>query len=151
MTWTYSGDPAASDLDAVRWLVGDTNSSDQLVQDEEIAYALANYGGPVHAAAVVCEQISGQFSREAVSKKVGSLSINFGAKAKEYANRCKQLRRLIATDLTEIFAGGLSISEKETLASDTDAVQPSFAKGQDDHPGVSDLAVLPKRDVFFQP
>ena len=32
--WTYSGNPAASDKDAVRFLVGDTNTSDQLVSDE---------------------------------------------------------------------------------------------------------------------
>ena len=27
--WNYSGDPAASDLDAVRYLIGDTDGQDQ--------------------------------------------------------------------------------------------------------------------------
>ena len=40
MTWSYSGDPSASSLDEVRFLVGDTDSTEQLVQNEEIAYAI---------------------------------------------------------------------------------------------------------------
>ena len=145
MTWTYSGDPTDSDLDAVRFLVTDTDITDQLAQNEEIDYTLATFGGPIHAAAVVCEQIAGQFARSASRKKVGNLTIQGGDRAAHFADRCKTLRRLIATDLADILVGGLTISEKVTFGQDTNAVQPSFAKEQDDFPGTGDRATSPNR------
>ena len=42
MTWSYSGDPAASDLDAVRYIIGDTSEDMSLLTDEEIKYELSN-------------------------------------------------------------------------------------------------------------
>lgn len=146
MTWTYSGDPASSDKDAVRWLCGDTVSTNPLAQDEEIAYALANFGGTIHAAAVTCEAISGRFASGALtSKKVGSLALGFANPAESFAARAKELRRLIGTDLAEIFVGGLTIDEKETLGTDEGAVQPAFSRGQDDAPGTRDRGFWPKR------
>lgn len=41
MTWSYSGDPASSDRDAVRFLVGDVDTTVQLLTDEEIDFLLA--------------------------------------------------------------------------------------------------------------
>ena len=38
MTWTYSGDPATNARDAIRFLTGDTDTNDQLINDEEIAW-----------------------------------------------------------------------------------------------------------------
>ena len=38
MAWTYSGDPSSSARDAIRFLVGDTDTNDQLVTNEEIAW-----------------------------------------------------------------------------------------------------------------
>jgi hypothetical protein len=33
MTWSYSGDPSSSSTDAVRFLVGDTDTNDQLISN----------------------------------------------------------------------------------------------------------------------
>jgi len=41
MSWTYTADPSSSSKDAVRYLIGDVNEADQLVQDEEIYFNLA--------------------------------------------------------------------------------------------------------------
>ena len=41
MSFTYSGDPAASQLDAVRFALGDTIKEGALLQDEEINYLLS--------------------------------------------------------------------------------------------------------------
>ena len=38
MTWTYSGNPSSTERDAVRFLVGDTDTNDQLLSNEEIDY-----------------------------------------------------------------------------------------------------------------
>ena len=38
MTWSYSGDPASSDRDAIRFYIGDTDTTLQLLQDEDIDF-----------------------------------------------------------------------------------------------------------------
>lgn len=42
MTWSYSGDPSNSDVDRCRFMIGDTDESNQLMQDEEIQYIIAD-------------------------------------------------------------------------------------------------------------
>lgn len=44
MSFSYSGDPSASAVDAARFLIGDTDSSRPIMQDEEIKYILDTYG-----------------------------------------------------------------------------------------------------------
>ena len=49
----------------MRWRVGDTFDGDQLVSDEEIAAALGDAGdNKTFAAAMICERIAADFSRE---------------------------------------------------------------------------------------
>ena len=43
MSYTFSGDPAASDVDAVRVLLSDTDSTDVLLTDETINWLLAEW------------------------------------------------------------------------------------------------------------
>lgn len=44
MSFTYSGDPSKSDLDAARFLIGDTDETSPIMQDEEIQYIINTYG-----------------------------------------------------------------------------------------------------------
>lgn len=44
MSWTYSGNPSASELDKCRFIIGDTNEKYPIMQDEEIQYLISNYG-----------------------------------------------------------------------------------------------------------
>ena len=43
MTWTYSGDPSLSELDSYRFKIGDTISTEPVLQNEEILYVLNTY------------------------------------------------------------------------------------------------------------
>jgi hypothetical protein len=43
MTFTYSGDPSTSTRNYVRFLINDTNSTDALFSDEEIAYLITEW------------------------------------------------------------------------------------------------------------
>jgi len=43
MTWTYSGDPSSSQLDELRFVVGDTRSDEPIMQNEEIQYLINTY------------------------------------------------------------------------------------------------------------
>lgn len=45
MSFTYSGNPDSSTLDAMRFMIGDTNPCDPLLQDEEINYLIGQYAG----------------------------------------------------------------------------------------------------------
>lgn len=44
MSWSYSGNPANSELDALRFLIGDTNEDEPIMQDEELEYLITEYG-----------------------------------------------------------------------------------------------------------
>lgn len=45
MSWSYSGDPNASELDECRFLIGDTNEAAPIMQDEEIQYIIEQANG----------------------------------------------------------------------------------------------------------
>jgi len=132
LTWTYDGDPSANDRDAVRFLSGDTDTTDQLVTDEEIAWLLTENPNVYSAAAEACRAIASAFARFS-DKSVGDISESASQKAEAYTKRADDLEAGIMVIPS---FGGLSISEKETLDQDTDAVQPSFRIGQDDHPEI---------------
>lgn len=44
MSFSYSGDPTKSVLDKCRFLIGDTNESQPIMQDEEIMYIISENG-----------------------------------------------------------------------------------------------------------
>lgn len=44
MSFSYSGDPKSSEVDAMRFLIGDTDANQPIMQDEEIQYIIDTYG-----------------------------------------------------------------------------------------------------------
>ena len=84
MTWTYSGNPSSAAKDEVRFLVGDTDTTRQLVTDEEIAYALAQASQrSLYAASIVCRAIAAKAAKE-MARTVGSLSISYKDRYDQY-------------------------------------------------------------------
>lgn len=97
MTWTYSGNPADSEKDAVRFLIGDTDTNDQLLSDAEINYVIVESGGSRYQAAHdAAYAVAGKFSRMAQSKSVGDLSISYADRAKAYFELANELLELSA-------------------------------------------------------
>lgn len=92
MAWTYS-DPAANDKDAVRFLVGDTDTTDQLVSDEEISFILTKETSPYKAASAVAEVIAGKFART-INQSADGLSYSGSELFKHYMELAKTLRGL---------------------------------------------------------
>lgn len=84
MTWTYTGDPSVSDRDRIRFLIGDTDTNDQLVSDEEIAWSLTQGGSIYQTAHDLCTVIAAKFARLATSKSVGDLSLSYADRAETY-------------------------------------------------------------------
>jgi hypothetical protein len=95
--WSYSGDPSARPVDTVRFLIGDTDSTDKQLSDAELAWYLVQTDGNVYqAGARACEQVAAKFSRLAgISRSVGDLSISRSGneQAKAYAELAKSILR----------------------------------------------------------
>ena len=96
MTWTYSGNPGASTLDEVRFLIQDTDTNDQQLQDEEINYLITANGDPYGAAVAACSALLARLaSLSSESKKVGDLSLTrvYGMAVAKYESMIKYLER----------------------------------------------------------
>jgi hypothetical protein len=126
--WTYSGDPASSDKDEVRFLSGDTSTGNQLVTDSEIAWALTEESSNTYrAAALVCESIASIKSQDA-DMSVGDLKISASQLSERFAAKAKDLRRRATARGVSMYVGGRTISRKDTVEADTDRVKPFFAR-----------------------
>lgn len=101
MTWTYTSAPETDRKDEVRVLVGDTDTTDQLIDDEMIDYALVQFvpdtGKPAWlAAAHICDTIAGKFGRRA-QRSIGPLSISAQQQFDHYKDLAQQYRLLYAS------------------------------------------------------
>ena len=129
MAWTYSGNPGDSAKDLVRFLIGDTDNCDQLLQDGEIEWLLSQYNevGAMNAAIRGCEVIAAKFSRMC-DEAVGAVKITYSQKAKAYRDMRDDLTNRLATEDMQPFAGGISISQVKQVNQNTDRVRPDFTK-----------------------
>lgn len=128
----------------MRFLIGDTVSAAQLVQDEEINAILGYQPSPAYAAAAICDSLGARFSVQ-VDKSIGDTSVSSSQRARAFAALADRLRAggpglLPGGDGTgersaDMFVGGLSIAGNTDLFSDTGNVQPAVRVGQDDIPG----------------
>jgi hypothetical protein len=147
MAATYSGDPANSTSDAVRFLIGDTEVTEALVQDEEIAWAIAQTANAHLAAAQVAKAIAAKLARSADTDLVsGALRAALSRRAETFLKLADKLTQEAtggaAGELPEVYAGGLSKSEKTSDKADSDLVQPSFERGMHDSPANLDPKTL---------
>lgn len=125
---TYSGDPTSSKKDEVRFLIGDTDSTEFLLQDGEINYLLGLYNDTAIPAAIRgCETIMAKFSRMA-DEQVGQVKISYSQKAKAYAVMLGQLRQRLAIENCAPYAGGISKVDKSSNDLNANRVKPDFSK-----------------------
>jgi hypothetical protein len=131
MTNSYT-DPSSSPSDAVRFLVGDTDSEDFGLQDQEIAFALSQVNDDVYLAAAICARaLAGKFSRE-VDTEFESVSSDYSQLAENYyklARRLEQQAKKYGAGLG-IAAGGLTYSDIEANDENPDRVKPKFRQDQ---------------------
>lgn len=126
--WTYSGNPGANAKDQTRFLIGDTDPEDPQLQDGEITWLLSQYNNtPLNAAIRACETIASKYARQ-VDESVGQVKIFFSQRLKAYNQTKAMLIQRLATEDSQPFAGGISISQKQTEAMNSDRVRPDFTK-----------------------
>ena len=92
MTWTYSAVDLSTDLAKVRREIGDVDTTDQLLSDEEIDYALDDEGTVLGAAARAAEMIAASFARD-FNWTADGTSVHKHERAAHYAALAGQLRR----------------------------------------------------------
>lgn len=93
--WSYSGDPATSDRDEVRFLVQDVDPTTPLLSDAELDYLLAQWG-PRYAsntmtASIAAAVISRKFAA-LVPVSADGVSVQLETLSKTYAQMAVQLR-----------------------------------------------------------
>jgi hypothetical protein len=125
MAFTYD---ISTNRGKVRFYVGDTNSSDYVLEDAEIDFLLTENNGSVRDAAIgAAEAIIAELSRCPDSKSVGSLSLSFSSRIANLKGVIASLRRQSNKFLVP-YVGGLSRSGKEVYDTDSDLVQPAFKR-----------------------
>lgn len=141
--FSYSGKPGDSDLDAVRFTIGDTIKLRPMFSDDEILYQVTQTPNIKLAGAELLEVKSREFARLA-DVSVGDVRKAF-SKLSESMKKCAEQLRSDAVRLVKPFFGGLTKTGKRALAENIDDVQPAFAIGQTDNP----FAVQINRDFEF--
>lgn len=143
MAWTYDETnlvttTAAGRLNVVRLLIGDTDTNDQLIKNEEITFALAQANDNVYfAASWSARTISAQFARRVTTKMDGALSANYSDLAKQYKALSDDLReqgQKYSMTSASLKAGGISNAAIDAAQALTDRPSASFSKGQFDNP-----------------
>lgn len=128
MTWTYTPDFTQS-RDKVRFLIGDTNTNDQLVSDEEIAFALAQNANIYRAGAILCRGIGLKLSRQlTLDPAPGGVSLDSQAQAEKYLKLADDLedQAVSVSSAASVFAGGISVADKAAREADSDRVSLAF-------------------------
>lgn len=128
---------ASQRLNAVRLLVGDTNSGDQQLQDEEISFALGQSGNNIYyAAAWSARTISSKFARQVNIDVDGQISADYSDLSQQYASLADRLefQGKKTSGSMGMVAGGLSRTEVDAVRSNTDRVKPAFNRDQFNNP-----------------
>ena len=136
MSWTYDGSPgsdtATGRRDAVRLYIGDTDSTNPLVTDQEIEFALESRSDNLYgASAELLRALASKYARRANTRFEG-VSIDYGKIAAEF--RAQALRAeaeaLRNGGLGAPIASGISISDMTSVDDDSDRVDSAFKRGQ---------------------
>ncbi len=136
MAWSYdernlNTTDALGRLNATRFLIGDTNESDQQVQDEEVAFALSQANDNTYrAGAFLCRNIAAKYSRNVDLQISGTLQESASQLQAHYLELAETLEyqaKKFGASLG-VKAGGISKSKIEEVRELTDRVKPEFSK-----------------------
>lgn len=129
MPLTYSLNNLNTPLAKVRRKIGDTNEDDPLLDDAEINQVILERPGSVLDQSTECvRNILAKISRDVDRSNLG-MSATRSQKFEHYATMLTTLEAESAGGALP-FAGGVSRSDKESLANDSDFTQPMNERGQ---------------------
>lgn len=138
MSHSYQ-DTMVRDIDKVRFYVGDTDSSDWLLSDEEIDFALTEAGSVRAAASICADQLAARYARMADLTE-GQLSIKYSQKYQQFREIAASVGSASKISFLSLpTAGGILIADKQATEADDTLVKPSFTVGILDNPNVGAL------------
>ena len=139
MSWQFDA-ALNTEKDWVRFLIGDTNSSRQLVQDETIIAVLGAEPNRYIAAAEICEYIvRGLTAGGALEdRKVGETRIRYRRTA-DFLALASRLRLRGSTHMKPS-AGGIYQSETDSYNADSTLDRQQIGKGMFDNPAVGSVS-----------
>jgi hypothetical protein len=132
VTWTYNPESLGTDLAKVRNLIGDTNTNDKLLTDEEIAVYQALETNLFSVAALCCDAIIAKLARDIDRSNLG-MSAQRSQKIQHYQDMRDRYLAKAASGAGGVFFGGADVSENAKIDSDPDATKPEFELGQFDN------------------
>jgi hypothetical protein len=127
--WSYGNDPLKNDVDAVRFSIGDTYPDDKQISDCEIKFLLSKEGNVLEASICAVQSLIALYARD-FDNKSKSMSAQVTA---NYRLMLASLKEKRSNNLSPIYAGGLTISDKKTNEENSDVVQPMFTRELDDN------------------
>lgn len=136
MSWSYDSTDldtttASGRLNTVRLLLGDTDTLDQQVQNEEITFSLSQTNDNVYfAAAWLARTVASKYARKVNVQLDGSLSADYSDLAKQYTSLAETLeyQGKKAGAIIGVVAGGLTKSEINAVRTNTDRIEGSFRR-----------------------
>ena len=137
--WSYSGDPLASERDAVRFMIGDTDACDKQLSNNEIDYLLQVEGSVTQAAIVAAENLAAKYAR-LVDEQVGAVRISYSQRSRRYSDIANTLKARRNTAGAAPYVGGISKSDKQIDENDSDLVRPAFTRDLHENEETSALA-----------
>ena len=111
MAWTYNDAPAYNpdgtyNLDLVRLMLGDFDTTNQLLSDEKLNFFISEETDPLIAAARGAEALSAQYSSKSMLH-IGDMSLRYDQMNKQFADLALSLRERAYRKIG-IFVGGLN-------------------------------------------
>jgi hypothetical protein len=142
MAWSY--DPtdldtttASGRLNTVRLLVGDTETLDQQVQNEEITFGLSENGDNIYyAGAWIARAIASKYSRKVNTSLDGALKADYSDLAKQYKVLADDLEYQGKTSgaVIGVLAGGITKSSVNAVRANTNRIEGSFRRDRFKNP-----------------
>ena len=136
MAWSYEETDlrtttASGRLNTVRLLLGDTDTNDQQVQNEEVFFALAQNNDNVYFAAAFCARlVSSKYARRVNTSIDGAVSADYSDLSLQYSKLAESLeyqgKKSGAT--VGIKAGGITKTGVDAVRANTNRITPSFRR-----------------------
>jgi hypothetical protein len=132
-SWTYTGNPAASTRDAVRFYLQDTDPADPQMSDYELDFLIDEWfehtGSPIHVASIAAETLVARYARE-VTVSADAVVVAVEQLMDRYAALSERLKALYASkEISGPEAGAVDANETPDPS-----IKPlSFGKGMHDN------------------
>lgn len=134
MAFSYSGDPANSKLDEIRFLLQDTEEAEVLLSDQEINFLIKKYTSTARLVAEACKILLAKFSRY-IDETNGKVSFKYSQLSENYRQLLKEYEAKLC-EAPSIYIGGVYAKDYQENQRDNDLVKPQFDDFIGDNPRV---------------